>query len=381
MPSTSWPARKPKSPEPLGCFTSIIYWLSATADEAATLPEKIRVGTAEAKRGELKKGLIKGIELNTTTSIDIPVLVMNGAQDGPTLLVVSTQHGVEIQGIEVIHRVLREKVDPKKLRGAIIGIPVENPLAFMHHQYLSWVDNLDLGGGGSGSLITADKPAGNSTERLASILWREAWSKADLVINIHCNVRPDSIFFQEINIGNPKTKDKMERMAKAFGVTTLIVNEPVPDTAPDTLANMAAKKGVPDLLMELIDGRWISEPSTTVGVKGVLNIMREFKMIDGPTEPQTGINVVPGVCKEWGIVRANRGGLVRLLKQPGQFLRKGEVFAEIYDLFGDTLERVEMPVDGYTWAYPCGDILGTNGSLQAVQAGANVAYVLTREGN
>ena len=84
------------------------------------MPEKIRVGTAEAKRGELKKGLIKGIELNTTTSIDIPVLVMNGAQDGPTLLVVSTQHGTEIQGVEVVHKVLREKVDPKKLRGAII---------------------------------------------------------------------------------------------------------------------------------------------------------------------------------------------------------------------------------------------------------------------
>ena len=140
------------------------------------MPEQLKVGTATAKRGELQKGVIKGIELNTTTAIDIPVLVLNGAKDGPTLLMVSTQHGIEIQGIEVIHKIMREMVDPNELRGAIIGIPVENPLAFMHHQYLSWIDNQDLGGGGSASPLTADKPGGTATERLAHILWQEAWS-------------------------------------------------------------------------------------------------------------------------------------------------------------------------------------------------------------
>ena len=59
------------------------------------MPDEIKVGTATAKRGELQKGIIKGIELNTTTSIDIPVLVVNGQKDGPTLLMVSTQHGIE----------------------------------------------------------------------------------------------------------------------------------------------------------------------------------------------------------------------------------------------------------------------------------------------
>ena len=106
-------------------------------DEVKIMPDELKVGTATAKRGELQKGVIKGIELNTNTSIDIPVLVMNGQKDGPTLLMVSTQHGIEIQGAEVILKIVREKVSPKNLRGAIIGIPVENPLAFMHHQYLS----------------------------------------------------------------------------------------------------------------------------------------------------------------------------------------------------------------------------------------------------
>ncbi|MFW9800895.1 MAG: succinylglutamate desuccinylase/aspartoacylase family protein [Candidatus Thorarchaeota archaeon] len=343
------------------------------------MPEKLEVGNVTAKRGELKKGIIKGVELNTTTSIDIPILVLNGAKDGPTLLIVSTQHGIELQGAEVIIRILREKLNPKELRGAIIGIPVENPLAYMHHQYLSWIDNLDLGGGGSASPLTADQPDGTATERLAYALWQEAWSKADMVINIHCNTRPDSLFFTEINVMNPQTKERLERMAEAFGVTTVIDRTPFKEDAPPTLANLAAQKGVPDILVELIDGRWISEPSTTVGVRGILNIMKAFDMIDGEIEPQEDIIVIPGPCKWEGIVRATRGGLIRFLKPPGDFLKKGEVFAEIYDLYGDIVEEVKMPLDGYIWAYPCGDILGTPGSMQTVQTGANVAYVFTQE--
>ncbi|TFG06810.1 hypothetical protein EU522_01325, partial [Candidatus Thorarchaeota archaeon] len=294
------------------------------------MPESITVGTASAKRGELQKGVIKGVELNTTTSIDIPVLVLNGTQEGPTFLLVSTQHGIELQGAEVILKVIREKVQPETLRGALIGIPVENPLAFMHHQYLSWIDNQDLGGGGSASPLTADKPNGTATERLAYALWQEAWSKADMVANIHCNVRPDSLFFTEINVNNPRTKDRLERMAKAFGVTTVVDRAPYSDDSPPTLANLAAQNGVPDILVELIDGRWISEPSTTVGVRGVLNIMKEFDMIDGEAEPQENIVIIPGLCKWEGIVRANRGGLIRFLRSPGDFIKKEEVFAEIY---------------------------------------------------
>ncbi|NHJ14950.1 MAG: hypothetical protein EAX95_14815 [Candidatus Thorarchaeota archaeon] len=343
------------------------------------MPEILAVGTASAKRGELQKGVIKGVELNTTTSMDIPVLVLNGSQDGPTFLLVSTQHGIELQGAEVILRIMRDRVNPSALRGALIGIPIENPLAFMHHQYLSWIDNQDLGGGGSASPLTADKPHGTATERLAYALWNEAWSKADLVANIHCNVRPDSLFFTEINVCNQKTKDRLKRMAKAFGVTTVIDRSPYRDDSPPTLANLAAQKGVPDILVELIDGRWISEPSTTVGIRGILNIMKEFDMIDGKIEPQKDIITISGSCKWECIVRANRGGLIRFLKKPGDFIKAGEAFAEIYNLWGDVLEEVKMPTNGYIWAFPCGDILGTPGSLQAVQTGANIAYVFTRE--
>jgi len=337
------------------------------------MPEKIEVGDVTVGRGELNKGVITGVELVNGVAIDIPVLVMNGVEEGPTLLLMSTQHGIEIQGIEVIRRLMRERLSPSGLRGAVIGIPVGNPLAFMHHQYLSWIDNLDVG------RVRADMPEGNTTERLAYALWMEAWSKADMVVNIHCNTRPDSLIYQWINVGNPATREKLEKMAEAFGATTIVSDEPTADDVPPTLGNLAAKKGVPVILEELIDGRWISEPSTSAGVRGILNIMKTFDMIDGSPELQEGFPVVPGVNRFHGIIRANRGGLIRLLKVPGEWIKQGEVLAEIYDLYGDVIEKVKMPVDGYVWAYPCGQSLGTSGGLQAVQTGANVAYAFTHE--
>ena len=339
------------------------------------MPEQLVAGDATAGRGEMRKGAIKGVELVNGVSVDIPVLAMNGAGEGPTLLLQSTQHGIEIQGIEVIRRVMREIIDPGDLRGAIIGIPVANPLAFMHHKYLSWIDDLDVG------RVDADRPEGNTTERLAHALWEGAWSRADLVVNIHCNTRPDSLIYQWINVGNPATRDDIEKMAEAFGVTTIVSDTPLDEDAPPTLGNLAARRGIPVILEELIDGRWISEPSTSAGVRGALNIMKAFDMIDGEAEPQRGFPIVPGINRFHGIVRANRGGLIRFFKDPGEYLRRGETLAEIYDLYGDVVEEVEMPVDGYVWAYPCGQSLNTSGGLQAVQSGANVAYAFTHEGD
>lgn len=336
------------------------------------MSDVLEVGNIKAEMGEMKKGLIKGVELVNNVSIDLPVLAMNGDEEGPTILLQSTQHGIEIQGIEVIQRIMREEITPEELRGSVIGVPVANPLAFMHHKYLSWIDDLDVG------RVSAEKPHGNTTERLAYALWSEAWSQADMIVNIHCNTRPDSLIYQWINVSNPDTRSELERMAEAFGVTTIVSYEPSEDMTP-TLGNLASMEAKPVILEELIDGRWISEPSTSVGVKGVLNIMKEFDMIDGEIEAQEGIPVVPGVNKSHGIIRAERGGLIRFFKKPGEFIEEDEKLAEVYDLYGDVLEEVKMPVDGYVWAYPCGQSLGTSGSLQAVQSGANIAYAFTHE--
>ncbi len=338
------------------------------------MPKKNKVGDVTANKGEFTKGYIKGVELANSLSVDIPVLIINGVEDGPTLLLTSTEHGTEIQGIEVILKVMREEIDPKKLRGVVIGIPVMNPTAFFAARYRSWVDHLDV------SRMRADNPNGSAMEMLAYKLWTEAICKADIWVNMHCNTRRDSLLYCAINTSDPRNKEENIKMAEVYGYTTIYSDRPLSDDAPLTYRNLAAKKGIPYVLVEYVDGRWISEPSTSTGVRGTLNVMKIFDMIDGEPEPQIeDFPRVPGVNRGIGLLRPKRGGLVRLLKKPGELIKKDEVFAEVYNLHGDILEQMKMPVDGYIWSYPCGDFDDTSGLLQTVNSGCGFAFAFVHE--
>jgi len=294
-------------------------------------------------------------------------------EDGPTLLLTSTEHGNEIQGIEVIRKVTRHQIDPKTLKGAIIAIPVANPLAYMHQLYTSFLDNPDVS-----QVDATTKEDAPITGRLANAIWENTYKKADMVINIHTNVRTVALIFQIVNTSQPKTQATVKKMAEAFGVTAIYEGEegklPPAHTTPN-LETLALRHAIPWLMIELIDGIHISEPSTTVGVRGILNVMKAFNMIPGTPEPHTEIPIVPGRNRYHKMVRCNRGGIIQPTKIPGEFNKQGEVIARIYDVWGNEVEAPIMPVDGYIWAYPLGYQLGTSGGLQTVSSGDDVAYI------
>jgi predicted deacylase len=222
-------------------------------------------------------------------------------------------------------------------------------------------------------------------ETLACNLWTEAISKADAWINMHANVRSDSLLFSIVNRGDPRNKEQNTKMAEAFGYTNIYFDQPpaaitggvVP---PNTTSILAGKKGIPYLMVEFIEGRWISEPSTSMGIRGTLNVMKLFNMIDGKIErhPEK-FPIISGVNRSIGLIRPRRGGLVRLLKKPGVPIKKGETFAEVYNLHGDLIEEVKMPTNGYVWAYPCGDFCDTAGNLQTVNTGCGLAFAFIHE--
>jgi len=352
------------------------------------MTDTLEVGDVRADPGELEAGYIDGIELTTGDAIDIPVLVLNGVEDGPTTLLFSTQHGKELQGTEVVHELMRRELSPESVRGAVIGIPVANPLAFMHATYRSWIDNRDVG------YVRVENPDGNTTERLANAIWTEAWSKADLVLNFHCNDHPNSLYFQIIE-PTTETEHDIERAAEAFGITTIRRDNqgdqgPSPagtDRLP-TLSNKGAAEGIPELMVELIDGRYLDETSLRVGVDGTLNVIKEFDILEAdPLEgPQDDITVVPckytggsGVNRAYGMLRNDHGGILYPRQPTGEFVEAGDIVADVVDLHGERIEQVEMPVDGYLWAYAGAQQFATSGAIQTIESGGKVVYAFTHE--
>ena len=203
-------------------------------------------------------------------------------------------------------------------------------------------------------------------------------------INFHCNALSSALIFQFVDLMDPKTRPIIEKMGKAFDVTTIYrgeENEGIPDDATSKFTILAHRHGIPDLMIELIAGGFISEPSTTAGVRGVMNVMKAFDMIPGDHEPQTGFPIVrtQGRLRFHNMVRCTRGGIIYPTKTPGDLIKKGEVIAKIKDVWGNEVETSTMPVDGYIWAYPLGMQLGTAGNQQTVNSGDDVAYTFKEE--
>ena len=79
----------------------------------------IKVGTAEVGPGEIGTGRIPVTNLAAGAAIDIPVIVINGARDGPCLWIDGVIHGDEPEGTLTCH-ILRREIDPRTLAGSVV---------------------------------------------------------------------------------------------------------------------------------------------------------------------------------------------------------------------------------------------------------------------
>ena len=139
-----------------------------------------RVGTASANPGDISFGVIEVGKLADSSTVDIPVILVNGSKLGSTLYLGAAVHGNEITGVEAIRRII-VKLDPKKVSGKIIAVPFQSSLAFRSMSRVTpndfSPDNLDA--------LFPGTPDGSLTERMAFLLMNEAISKADYVLDLH----------------------------------------------------------------------------------------------------------------------------------------------------------------------------------------------------
>lgn len=326
------------------------------------MKKEITFGDVTVKPGELGFGTLTSVELADSTVVKLPIMVMNGVEDGPKFLVSGAVHGGELIGANVVRRVMREELDPKKLKGLVVAIPIGNPLGF---QFGDRASPQDLVAGPRfnrpGSL------EGSITERLGAAVWDQVTSRMDLRVDIHGNYPPCTAFCL-LSLHDPRIRDKNEKMAEATGLT--MVYSPPRGTLVGMGGPLAEDfEPVPSVTLELIDARRVTKVSTDLGTRAVLNVMRAWGMIEGAVEPQPKEYVWGGGRVEnGGTLRASRGGIIHFTKTPGEFVKEGEVVAKIYNPYGDVVEEIKFPFKGYIRAY-------TYSRHQAVNTGDTISYI------
>ena len=244
-------------------------------------------------------------DLSTHTPINMPVEVIHGRRPGPVLFVCGAIHGDEINGVEIVRRLMRLS-GIKGLRGTLIAVPIVNVFGFLNNsRYLP--DRRDLNRSFPG------RTSGSLAGRLADLFMREIVSKSTHGIDLHtAAIHRDNYPQIRADLDNPE----VERLARAFGAP-LTINA---DLRPGSLRGAAADIGVPVMVYEGGEALRFDELPIRSGVNGVVRCMRELGMLRDSKPRKIGRETALIRSSIW--VRAPQSGVMRATAALGRPVRQ-----------------------------------------------------------
>jgi uncharacterized protein len=281
-------------------------------------------------------------------SLRIPLVILNGAEDGPRLCLTAGVHATEYAPIEAVMRLIRT-TRPAELRGAIIAVPVTNMRMFESRTgFTSPLDGLNL------NKIAPGRPDGSISEILADVMLREVIGAAEYHIDFHAGDVGEALYpFAGYSLtGKPELDEKGEALARAFS-PLLVSLSPAESSIPPFAGSLnyaATRNGVVSILAESGGDGTLLEEDVRVHVDGAMKVMRHLGMIDGE-RPRNGRHLG---ARDRVVVRARRAGLLRLTARIGEEIAAGEQLGEICDVFGKVVERVCSPgagIVGLIWTH------------------------------
>ncbi len=285
----------------------------------AILGQSIPPGTARALDWEVAG----------STGLDSPnrVLVVNGANSGPTLCLTAAVHGDEINGIEIVRRVLHS-TDPSNLSGALIGVPIVNREGFLRSsRYLG--DRRDLNRHFPGN------PSGSAASRLAFALFHDVIGHCNYLVDLHTGS------FHRINIPQLRadlSREPVRTFTRGFGGITVLNHE----GASGTLRRSAMDAGIPAVTLEAGGPMHLDKAVVDYGTKAIENVMHSLEMRElmrfwltpKPTYYQS----------TW--IRSESSGILISTVELGDKVSKLDVLGEVIDPISNKMMEIRAPFDG-----------------------------------
>ena len=268
-------------------------------------------------------------KLYTHTSLAMPVQVLHGRQPGPQLFVSAAIHGDEINGVEVIRRLLRLPI-LERLRGTLVAIPIVNVHGFLDRsRYLP--DRRDLNRSFPGS------EQGSLASRIAHLFMSEIVARCQYGVDLHTGaIHRTNLPQIRANLDDEQTL----HLAQAFAAPVLI-NANLRD---GSLRQAALEQGVRMLLYEAGEALRFDEASIRGGVSGLLYVLRALRMLPRPLLRRKPLTPVVARSSSW--VRAPESGVLRALVRLGARVERGDLLGVIADAFGEHEVPVVAPADG-----------------------------------
>lgn len=305
----------------------------------------ITVGDVTVPPGRTARFELSFGRLPTGNVAALPVVVVNGRYAGPHVWLSGAVHGDELNGVQIVRNVLR-RLDVRRLRGAVIAVPIVNVLGFITgDRYLP--DRRDLNRNFPGSR------RGSLASRLAHLFMEQVVNQCHLGIDLHTAAA------HRYNVPQVRADlddEETSRLAAAFGAP-FTIHAKVRD---GSLRQAATERGIKVLLYEAGQTLRFDGEAIELGVEGVLRVLTALHMLPAEADPPPAATVV---VRRTTWVRARRGGIATLDVPLGRAVEKGQPLGSIGDAIGVRPSVVRSPVDGWVIAVNQNPLVGPGDAL------------------
>ncbi|SFT76701.1 hypothetical protein SAMN05216474_2280 [Lishizhenia tianjinensis] len=270
-------------------------------------------------------------KLHTASPVNIPIIVEHSKKKGPTLLLLGGVHGDEINGIEIVRKIVRSGLN-KPQRGTIICIPVLNIFGFLNFMR-ELPDGRDLNRSFPGTA------SGSLASQFAFAFMKHIAPLADIIIDIHTGAAQRNNYPQiRCDFSNPQALELAEVFDAPFIKDSKLI--------PKSLREAVSKKGKNIILFEGGKANRIDPFILEEGIRGIKRVMHHLDMIDECDDLQRGSTLLKN--SKW--LRSPLSGMFDLRVLNGSYVEKGTIIGVISDPFGKYERSFKSPMNGYIFA-------------------------------
>jgi len=281
----------------------------------------------ELKINSLKRGEIHRLHLHLSDNSlgvpwRLPLIVIRGEQKGPCVGITAALHGNELNGISTIFKLI-EQINPKKLKGTLILVPISNvPGYLMNQRYFS--DNVDL------NRVMPGKEVGLSSSIYAYMLVNKVIKNFDYLLDLHTasHGRVNSLYIRA-------DLENEECRTLAYLQNPQIIVKKFDD--PGTLRGWANEHNIPAITIEIGNPSAFQHTLIDETLEGILNTLKYLKMVRGKVKDLVEDTII---CDHSYWLYSKKGGIIDVIPNLADMVKKGQVIAKVYDVFGQVREEV-----------------------------------------
>lgn len=282
-----------------------------------------------------------------------------GGSAGPSVFIGVGIHGDELTGNASVWRLI-DYLKGRKIRGTITIMPAMNPDGLNYNIRGMPEAGVDL------NRLYPGKSTGYIAERITAKIWEIA-RRHDIIIDLHTIGR--GIPFVILDPVTGDLKRRTDDLAQATGITVLEEYSPQDYEQQNlgaSLGGVASKEDIPSLTIELGGSKDIDWGSVEAGYLAMRNVLIHVGVVRGTMTPVRSCVVIHESGYRREDVWSEKGGFIEYVAELGQKLRAGQALAKVRGVYGEVVEEVKMPEDGYLVAQNSAHVTHTGGSIATI---------------